>query len=99
MGVESHAKALAAQASGKFADEIVPVTLEDGTVVSADEGPRAGTTVDRLAKLKPVFKEGGSVTAGTSSQARGARWRERGEMPCSELTRSTAHARSQSRRA
>jgi len=68
MGVESHAKALAAQASGKFVAEIVPVTLEDGTVVSADEGPRAGTTVEKLAKLKTVFKEGGTVTAGTSSQ-------------------------------
>ena len=71
MGVESHAKALAAQASGKFAAEVVPVTLEDGTVVSADEGPREGTSLERLAKLKPVFKEGGSVTAGTSSQVSG----------------------------
>ena len=68
MAVESHEKALAAQASGKFAAEIVPVTLADGTVVTADEGPRSGTTLDRLAKLKAVFKEGGSVTAGTSSQ-------------------------------
>jgi len=68
MAVESHAKALEAQASGKFASEIVPVTLEDGSVVSTDEGPRAGTTLERLAKLKPAFKEGGSVTAGSSSQ-------------------------------
>ena len=68
MAVESHEKALAAQASGKFAAEIVPVTLADGTVVTADEGPRSGTTLERLAKLKAVFKEGGSVTAGTSSQ-------------------------------
>ena len=70
MAVESHEKALAAQASGKFAAEIVPVTLPDGTVVKADEGPRSGTTLQVLAKLKAVFKEGGSVTAGTSSQAR-----------------------------
>lgn len=69
LAVESHAKALAAQASGKFNGELVHVTLSDGSVISADEGPRRETSIERLASLKPVFKEGGSVTAGTSSQA------------------------------
>lgn len=76
----SHEKALAAIKSGKFADDIVPITVkhvyldenekrkEREFVVSQDEGPRAGSTVDALAKLKPVFKTGGSVTAGNSSQ-------------------------------
>jgi 3-oxoadipyl-CoA thiolase len=58
----SHQKALAAQAAGGFDDELVPV--EDITV---DEGPRADTTLELLAKLKPVFKPGGTVTAGNSS--------------------------------
>jgi acetyl-CoA acyltransferase len=76
----SHEKALAAIKNGKFADDIVPITVkhvyldenekrkEREFVVSQDEGPRAGSTVDALAKLKPVFKTGGSVTAGNSSQ-------------------------------
>ena len=73
----SHQKALAAIASGIMADEIIPVhtILKDPTteeekeiVVTADEGPRAGTTAEKLAKLKPVFKEGGSTTAGNASQ-------------------------------
>jgi acetyl-CoA acyltransferase len=76
----SHEKALAAIKNGKFADDIVPITvkhvyldenekrIEREFVVSQDEGPRAGSTVDALAKLKPVFKTGGSVTAGNSSQ-------------------------------
>lgn len=68
VAVDSHAKALAAQASGRFDREVVPVTLAGGRVVSADEGPREGTTLERLAGLKPAFKEEGSVTAGTSSQ-------------------------------
>jgi len=71
MGVESHTKALAAQAAGKFKAEIVPVkvTVDDKTViVDADDGPRA-TTLEGLGKLKTVFKkEGGTVTAGTASQ-------------------------------
>ncbi len=76
---ESHQKALKAQAAGLFKDEIVPIEVEevyykDGKkhtrkyVVSEDEGPRADTTVDALGKLKPVFKMGGQVTAGNSSQ-------------------------------
>jgi acetyl-CoA acyltransferase len=79
--VASHAKALAGIASGEFADEIAPFTLadhypdlskrgvvDDSRIVKNDEGPRAGTTAEALAKLKPVFRVGGSVTAGNSSQ-------------------------------
>jgi acetyl-CoA acyltransferase len=79
--VASHAKALAGIAAGEFADEIAPYTLvdrypdlskrgivDDARVVKNDEGPRAGTTLDALAKLKTVFRAGGSVTAGNSSQ-------------------------------
>jgi acetyl-CoA acyltransferase len=64
--VASHAKALAAQAAGAFEAELVPVQTDDGPV-SADECPRPGTTLEKLAKLAPVFKQGGSVTAGNSS--------------------------------
>jgi len=70
MGVESHGKALAAQAAGKFKDEIVPVPVEvDGKIqmVDADDGPRK-TTLDGLKALKTVFKKDGTVTAGTASQ-------------------------------
>jgi len=76
MGVESNAKALAAQAAGKFKSEIVPVTVKilDGegkastVVVDKDDGPRQ-TTLEALGKLKTVFKkDGGTVTAGTSSK-------------------------------
>ncbi len=67
----SQAKAIAAQKDGRLAEEIVPVTIPsrkgDPTVVSLDEHPRAGTTVEVLAKLRPAFREGGSVTAGNSS--------------------------------
>ncbi len=66
----SHQKALAAQAAGRFDDELVPVTvqLRKSTVtVDRDEGPRTDSTVEKLAKLRPVFKSGGSVTAGNSS--------------------------------
>jgi len=69
---ESHKRAAAAQAAGKFKEQIVPVTIksEDGkeTVFSQDEGIRGETTYASLAKLKPAFKEGGSTTAGNSSQ-------------------------------
>ena len=61
--VGSHRKAVAAQEAGRFVDEIVPVdNLEE------DEGPRADTSIDALAKLKPVFHAKGTVTAGNSSQ-------------------------------
>ncbi len=63
----SHQKALHAQASGKFNDEIVPVPIENA-VLTKDEGPRADTSPEALAKLKPVFQSGGTVTAGNSSQ-------------------------------
>lgn len=76
----SHQKAIAAIESGKFKDEIVPVTVQEvyvdekmkkrtrEFVVDTDEGPRKDTNLEALAKLKPVFAAGGSVTAGNSSQ-------------------------------
>ncbi len=79
--VASHAKALAGIANGEFTDEIAPYTLadhypdlnkrgivDDPRIIKIDEGPRAGTTLEALAKLKTVFRAGGSVTAGNSSQ-------------------------------
>jgi acetyl-CoA acyltransferase len=77
---QSHMKALKAQADGKFDAQIVPITVEQtfvneigkkeskSYVVNKDEGPRAGTSLDALAGLKPVFAADGSVTAGNSSQ-------------------------------
>lgn len=69
--VGSHEKAIAAIAAGRFADEIVPVEVTGRkgavTVVDTDEGPREGTTADVLAKLRPVVRPGGVVTAGNSS--------------------------------
>jgi len=62
----SQQRAVAAVQDGHFDSEIVPVTTPDGTVVSKDDGPRAGTTVEKLAGLKPVFKEDGTVTAGNA---------------------------------
>ena len=75
----SHAKALAAIESGRFADEIIPVeivktSIENGKLkkvkelVTVDDGVRPGTTVESLAKLRPVFNVKGPVTAGNSSQ-------------------------------
>lgn len=76
----SHQKAINAIKKGKFKDEIVPVTVEETYldeagkkqskeyVVDTDEGPRADTSLEALAKLKPVFAAGGKVTAGNSSQ-------------------------------
>jgi 3-oxoadipyl-CoA thiolase len=67
----SHQKAARAQAAGAFDAEIVPVTLAQkkgpSTVVSKDEGPRADSSLEALAKLAPIFRKGGSVTAGNSS--------------------------------
>ncbi|WP_421734626.1 acetyl-CoA C-acetyltransferase [Cellulomonas sp.] len=60
----SQNRAEKALADGFWADEITPVTLPDGTVVSADDGPRAGVTVESLAGLNPVFRPDGTVTAG-----------------------------------
>jgi acetyl-CoA C-acetyltransferase len=62
----SQDRAVAAQQNGFFEREITPVTTPDGSVVSKDDGPRAGTTVEKLATLKPVFRPDGSVTAGNS---------------------------------
>jgi acetyl-CoA acyltransferase len=77
----SHQKALAAQAEGRFADELIPVTITTSipgstagqrtaidTIISADEGPRADTSLEALAKLKPSFHAQGTITAGNSSQ-------------------------------
>ena len=76
---ESHQRALRAQAEGKFASQIVPISVEhtyvkndkkttDTYEVKQDEGPRADTNVAALGRLRPVFADGGSVTAGNSSQ-------------------------------
>lgn len=67
----SHQKATAAQKAGDFTDEIAPVSIPqkkgDPIVVATDESPRADSSLAGLAKLQPVFKKGGSVTAGNSS--------------------------------
>lgn len=77
---ESHQKALKAQAEGKFTDQILPIRYEAASVengnrrvtrtisLDRDEGPRADTTLEALAKLKPVFRKDGTVTAGNASQ-------------------------------
>jgi acetyl-CoA C-acetyltransferase len=64
--VRSQELAVAHQENGFFEREIIPVTLPDGTAVTKDDGPRAGTTLERLATLQPVFREGGSITAGNA---------------------------------
>ncbi len=76
----SHMKALKAQAGDRFQDQIVPIDVEHTFInnsgkketknytVTKDEGPRKGTSLEALAKLRPVFAAGGSVTAGNSSQ-------------------------------
>lgn len=70
--LQSHKKAIAARENGHFKKEIMPIEVEqeDGTkiLVSEDEGPRANTSLDKLAGLKPAFKENGNITAGNSSQ-------------------------------
>ncbi|ABO48896.1 3-ketoacyl-CoA thiolase [Desulforamulus reducens MI-1] len=77
--VDSHAKAARAITEGCFKDQIVPLTIREKTwskgkllikesVFDTDEGVRADTKIEGLAKLKPAFKQGGSVTAGNSSQ-------------------------------
>jgi acetyl-CoA C-acetyltransferase len=58
--------AVARQEDGFFDAEITPVMLADGTVIDRDDGPRPGTTVEKLAGLKPVFREDGRVTAGNA---------------------------------
>jgi acetyl-CoA acyltransferase len=79
--LSSHRKAVAAQAAGRFAEELIPVTITTAvpgakagkpsvseSIFSADEGPRADTSAEALAKLKPAFHAQGTVTAGNSSQ-------------------------------
>ena len=67
----SHARAVAAIDAGRFKDEIVPVSVRVGkagtVLVDTDEGPRRDTSLEKMAKLKAVFKTGGTVTAGNSS--------------------------------
>lgn len=65
-GVRSQNRAEEAINSGFFAREISPVTLPDGTVVSTDDGPRAGTSYEKISQLKPVFRPNGTVTAGNA---------------------------------
>ena len=65
-GLQSQERAIAAIDAGFYEREITPYTLDDGTVVSADDGPRRGTTLEKLASLKPVFKDDGVVTAGNA---------------------------------
>jgi acetyl-CoA acyltransferase len=69
--VESHRRAVAAQEAGRFADELVAVEVParrgDPVLVEVDEGPRADATLESLARLRPAFRAGGSVTAGNSS--------------------------------
>jgi acetyl-CoA acyltransferase len=78
-GYRSHMRAIAAQDAGKFKDEIVPLEIEQvvmdngkpttrAIVFDADEGPRRGTSLEDMAKLRPAFTKNGTVTAGNSSQ-------------------------------
>jgi acetyl-CoA acyltransferase len=67
MAVDSHRKAAQAREQGHLRDEIVPIRLGSGELVSEDGCIRAGTTLEALANLKPAFAEDGVVTAGTSS--------------------------------
>src|SRR3954463_5387074 len=64
--VISQNRAVAARDGGHFDAEITPVTAPDGTVVSRDDGPRPGTTMEKLAELKPAFRPDGTVTAGNA---------------------------------
>jgi 3-oxoadipyl-CoA thiolase len=65
--LRSHRRAVAAGADGRFGEEIVPVELSEDGRLDRDEGPRADTSLEKLAKLRPAFREGGTVTAGNSS--------------------------------
>ena len=68
--LRSHEKAVAAQDGGRFDDELLPVDVElrqETVRISADEGPRPDTSMEALARLRPVFREGGTVTAGNAS--------------------------------
>jgi acetyl-CoA C-acetyltransferase len=65
-GVQSQNRAEAAQARGLFEQEITPYTLADGTIISQDDGIRAGTTYEKVSTLNPVFRPDGTVTAGNA---------------------------------
>jgi 3-oxoadipyl-CoA thiolase len=71
--LQSHQRAVAAQRDGRFEDQIVPIEVpprsrrDEPTTLSLDEGPREDTSMEKLAKLKPAFRDGGTVTAGNSS--------------------------------
>jgi acetyl-CoA acetyltransferase family protein len=71
--LQSHMRAVAATREGRFADELLPVEAPpaagrgEPTLVEVDEGPRADTSLEKLAKLRPAFREGGTVTAGNAS--------------------------------
>jgi acetyl-CoA C-acetyltransferase len=64
--LNSHQRAVRAGRDGLFAREIIPVPLASGVTMTADDGPRPDTSLEKLATLKPVFREGGRVTAGNS---------------------------------
>ncbi len=69
-GLRSHQRAVAAQEAGIFAEEIVPIEAPSGretVTVEEDEGPRADASLEKMAKLRPAFREGGTVTAGNAS--------------------------------
>jgi 3-oxoadipyl-CoA thiolase len=69
-GLRSHQRAVAAAEAGIFAEEIVPIEAPQGreaVVVERDEGPRADASLEKMAKLRPAFREGGTVTAGNAS--------------------------------
>jgi acetyl-CoA C-acetyltransferase len=63
---ESHMKASKAQEEGYFKEQIVPITLKDGKIFDFDESVRKDTTIEKLSKLKPAFKENGTITAGNA---------------------------------
>jgi 3-oxoadipyl-CoA thiolase len=71
--LQSHQRAVAAQRDGRFAEQIVPIDVpprskrDEARTLDADEGPRHDTSMEKLAKLRPAFREGGTVTAGNSS--------------------------------
>jgi acetyl-CoA acetyltransferase family protein len=71
--LQSHVRAVDATREGRFAEELVPIQAPspngrgDPAIVEIDEGPRADTSIERLARLRPAFREGGTVTAGNAS--------------------------------
>ncbi len=70
LGLRSHQRAVAAAQAGVFAEEIVPIEAPQGretVTVEADEGPRADASLEKMAELRPAFREGGTVTAGNAS--------------------------------